>query len=159
RQLVMDPTAATATRHTALQALVYKKNADLVPLLHALVAEPAMRSPALRGLAAYHHEATPQVILRHYASFTEEEKSDAIQTLASRPAYALALLDALERGQIPRRDLSAFTVRQLLGLNHKPVTDKLTQIWGVIRPASQEKAALMTKYKALLTPDYLQNAD
>ncbi len=159
RHLVIDPAAPIATRHNALQALVYKRSPDLVPVLHALVAERALRGPALRGLAAYSHEATPQLILRYYSSSSDEEKSDAIQTLASRPTYALALLEALERGQIPRRDLSAFTVRQLLGLNHKPVTDKLTRVWGVIRPASQAKAPLMAQYKTLLTPDYLQSAD
>jgi hypothetical protein len=45
-------------------------------------------------------------------SFSEEEKSDAIHTLTSRPAYALALLQAVEKGRIPRGDLPAFAVRQ-----------------------------------------------
>lgn len=36
---------------------------------------------------------------------SEEEKSDAIHTLSSRPAYALPLLQAVEKGRIPNADL------------------------------------------------------
>jgi putative heme-binding domain-containing protein len=60
---------------------------------------------------------------------------------------------------VPRRDLSAFTVRQMLALKDKEVTEKLNKVWGVIRPASQEKAALTAKYKESLTPDALKGAD
>jgi putative membrane-bound dehydrogenase-like protein len=159
RKIMIDPTAATAARQSALQALIYQKNADLVPVLHALLTDPALRGAALRGLAAFNHGSTPEFILRHYAAFTDDEKADAIHTLTSRPAYALALLEAVERGQIPRRDLSAFTVRQMQGLKNKQINEKLTKVWGVLRPASQEKAALMTRYKTLLTPEYLKSAD
>jgi putative membrane-bound dehydrogenase-like protein len=159
RKAIVDKTTAAAFRRTALQALLDHKDPRLVPLLHALIAERGMRSPALRALAAYSDEATPQVILGHYASFNEEEKSDAIHTLTSRPAYALALLEGVERGLIPRHDLSAFTVRQMLAFHDKPIQDKLARVWGTIRPASQEKAALMAFYKGLLKFDYLSSAD
>ncbi|HEV3258852.1 MAG TPA: PVC-type heme-binding CxxCH protein [Gemmataceae bacterium] len=159
RKTLIDPKAATAARQHALQTLLYKKKPDLVPLLQTLVSDRGLRGPAIRGLAAYGDDATPRVILRRYASLTDLEKSDAIQTLASRPVYALALLKAVERGRVSRRDLSAFTVRQIMGLKDKQVDDKLAQVWGTIRPASQEKAALMDKYRTLLTPDYLKQAD
>lgn len=159
RKLVTDAQSPAASRATALQALLYKQNPDLVPILHALLSDKAVRGPALRGLAAYSSEATPREVLRHFAAFTEEEKADAIHTLASRPAYALALLDAVEQGQVPRRELGAFTVRQLLGLKDKRVAERVNQVWGVLRPASAEKGPLMARYKTLLTPDYLQSAD
>jgi putative membrane-bound dehydrogenase-like protein len=159
RKTVTDPKAAPAARQGALQMLVYKRNADLVPLLQSLLTDRDLCGAALRGLAAFADAATPRMILHHYASFTDEEKSDAIHTLASRPAYALALLEAVERGQVPRRDLSAVSVRQMMGLKHQPVTDKLTHVWGVVRPASHAKAALLARYKKLLTPEYLASAD
>ena len=159
RKIAMDVSEATADRHIALQALLNDKDSGLVPLLHDLIKDRTMRGPALRALAAYNDAATPALILRHYSSFSDEEKSDAIHTLSSRPAYALALLGAVERGQIPSRDLSAFTVRQMLTFNQKSIHEKLAKVWGTIRPASQEKAALMAHYKKLLTRDYLTTAD
>jgi putative heme-binding domain-containing protein len=159
RETMMNTKAARSARQNALQALLEYKDAGLAPLLHSLISEGTMRGPALRGLAAYSHDATPAVILSRYPSFSEEEKSDAIHTLTSRPAYALALLEAVEKGRIPRGDLSAFTVRQMLAFNQKPIQDKIARVWGTIRPASQEKAALMAHYKALLKADYLNSAD
>src|SRR5207244_1302370 len=111
--------AATAARINALQALAYKKDSGLVPVLQALLDDKALRGSALRALAAYTDEATPRLVLSRYPSFTAEEKTDAISTLASRPAYALALLDAIDKGQVPRSDVSAFTVRQMQALPDK----------------------------------------
>jgi putative membrane-bound dehydrogenase-like protein len=159
RKLVTDGTGTAAARQNALQALIRKKSPDLVPLLQSLLTDRAVRDAALRGLASYGDESTPEAILRQYPSLNEEEKADAIHTLASRPAYAHALLDAIEQGKVARQDVSAFTVRQLQGLNDKKINDKLTKVWGVLRPASQEKAALTARYKALLTADYLAKGD
>jgi putative membrane-bound dehydrogenase-like protein len=159
RKLMLDSTAALPARQSALQALIYQKNPDLAPLLHTLLTDRALRGAAVRGLAAFSHPSTPEVILRAYVSFLDNEKADAIHTLTARPAYALALLEAVERGHIPRRDLSAFTVRQMQGLKNKQINEKLAKVWGVLRPASQEKAALMSRYKSLLTPEYLKSAD
>jgi putative heme-binding domain-containing protein len=159
RRVVADVKAPAAARAHALEALVYKKKPELVPLLQGLLDDRALRGPAVRGLAAFADPNTARLILRRYPSFTEAEKADAVQTLASRPAYALALLAAVEEGQVPRRDLSAFTVRQMQGLRDKQVNERLLKVWGAVRPASQRKAALMARYKALLTPDYLRGAD
>jgi putative heme-binding domain-containing protein len=60
---------------------------------------------------------------------------------------------------VPRRDLSAFTVRQLLAFHDKGLGDRLTKVWGSIRPPSQEKAALMAKYMAMVPADALKKAD
>src|SRR5262249_4479288 len=111
------------------------------------------------GLATFKDEALPRLLLEHYASFTDGEKSDVVQTLASRPAYALALLDALEKGRVKRTDVSAYSARQMAELKNKEVTERLTKVWGAVRSTSQEKASQMAKYKALLTPDFVKSAD
>jgi putative membrane-bound dehydrogenase-like protein len=159
KQRVTDATAAPAARRSALETLIYKREAGLVPVLHSLLGDPVLCGPALRGLAAFADSATPRVILERYAGLRAEEKADAIQTMASRPAYALALLDAVARGEVPRGDVSAFTARQMLALNDPQVSARLNAVWGTLRPAAKDKAKLMARYKALLTADYLKNAD
>jgi putative membrane-bound dehydrogenase-like protein len=159
RKLVQDPKAATAARESALQTLLYRGGADLVPLLQDLLRAPAVRRPALRALAAFPDSSTPPAILRSYSAYSDNEKADAVQTLASRPAFALALLDAVERGQVLRRHLSAYTVRQMLAFNDRAVRERLTKVWGTVRPASQEKASALKKYKTLLSADSLKAAD
>src|SRR5439155_9695671 len=114
---------------------------------------------ALRALATYRDEATPRLILRHYASFTTEEKADAVTTLASRREYGLSVLDAIEKGQVPRHDLSAFTIRQMQALKDPAVNERITRAWGTVRAAAGDKREQMAKYKALLTPTALKAAD
>lgn len=154
-----NDTAPVGERLAALQALLSQKDPALGAFLLIALKDPALRGTAIRGLAVYDDKRTPLLVLKHYAQFTDSEKADAVQTLASRPAYAMALLDAIEKGVLPRRDLSPFTVRQMLGFKQKNLVQKLTKVWGAIRPASQEKSALMARYKNLLKPDYVQQAD
>jgi putative heme-binding domain-containing protein len=159
RQTALDAKAEGEARRNALQTLVETKAPDLLPLLRELLGDRAMRGPALRALASENDAGTPALILKQYGSFGDAEKADAIATLASRPEYALALLEAMERGEVPRKDLSPFIVRQLLALKNKPLTEKITKVWGSIRPPAQEKAALLARYQALVPPDGLKKAD
>jgi putative heme-binding domain-containing protein len=158
-QTAADPKADAAVRRSALQTLVEKRLPDLLPLLRKLIGDHAVCGTALRGLASYNDPQTPPLILGQYSSFTVTEKADAIATLTSRPAYAIALLDAMAKGRVPRRDLSAFTVRQLLAFKDKDLTERLTKVWGTVRPPSAEKATLLAKYKAMVPPDALKKAD
>jgi putative heme-binding domain-containing protein len=159
RKLAADPTEESAWREPALYALMQKRSEDLVPLLQSLLDDGKLRRTALRGLADYADPGIPEAILRRYGSLTDDEKADAVQTLASRASSALRLLEAVESGKVARRDLSAFTVRQMLGLKSPALTAKLNKVWGTLRPASQEKAPQMARYKKLLTPGNLQSAD
>lgn len=159
RKTVLDSATDPEARRRALRPLLSKQKPDLLPLLQHLLDDKSLRGPALRGLAELSDANTPNLILKLYPALTEEEKADAIATLASRLTYARALLDAMEKGAIPRRDVSVFTIRQLMGLKNKELSDRITKIWGTVRAASQERAALTTKYKSLLGPEILKSAD
>jgi putative membrane-bound dehydrogenase-like protein len=157
KKTTADAKADEAARQTALQTLVEAKAADL-PLLRDLLTDKTLRGPALRALAGFNDPAIPALVLKHYADYSEAGKADAVITLASRPAFAMALLDAMEQGKVPRRDLSAFTARQLLALNDKALTEKLTKVWGAVRKP-QDKSAQMNRYQAVVPPGALKKAD
>jgi putative membrane-bound dehydrogenase-like protein len=159
RKTAADPTAKDDDRRTALQMMLEVRADDLLPLLRELLVDKVMRGPAIRGLAAFNEPSIPAAILRHYPQLTDSEKADAVQTLASRPAYAMALLDAMEKGIVPRRDLSPFTARQLLGFKDKKLTERLNSVWGSTRPPAADRAALLARYRSLVPPDALQKAD
>jgi putative membrane-bound dehydrogenase-like protein len=157
RTTVRDAKADATARRTALQTLVEAKAADL-SLLRDLLADRVLRGPVLRALAGFNDAAIPPLILKQYATFADAEKADAVATLASRPAYAMALLDAMGRGKVDRRDLSAFAARQLLALNDKALTEKLTKVWGSVRKP-QDKSAQMNRYLSVVPPAALKKAD
>jgi putative heme-binding domain-containing protein len=159
RRIVQDRKTPSVSRQRYLEALAYTKDPQVVPLLHQLLLDPALRGLALRTLAGYSDDATPKQILNHYSTFTDEEKADAIHTLTSRPLYARALLDAVEHGKVPPRDISAFNVRQMMALEQKDISDRLAKVWGSLRPASKDKAERLAQYKSLLSPTYIRTAD
>lgn len=159
RAVARNSNARPAERVAALQALIENRPADLAPVLHELLADGATRRTAVRGLAAFPHADTPRRVLAVYASLTADEKADAVATLASRTDSALALLDAVEKNAVPRADVSAYAARQMHALGDAPLTTKLRQVWGEVRDTSPNKQAQLTKYKAMLTPAALRNAN
>ena len=92
RQILIDDKSTPRLRENALQALLLQRPAELVPTLQVLLKDPSLRSPALRGLAFFDDPKTPKLILDQYSTFNTDEKTDAVQTLASRVSYAQALL-------------------------------------------------------------------
>lgn len=154
-----DASAATETRRAAIDLLVARKLPALGATLRECLADPAVRAAALRGLASYPDPETPTAILKAYPSLTVAEKADAIQTLATRPAFALSLLAAIEAGTVPKSDLTAFTARQILALSDAKVSAKLESVWGTVRPASATRVAQAKKFKTLLTRDTVAKAD
>ncbi len=159
RETVTDRKTPIETRRSALQSLLENQATGTSSLLLELLDDPNLRGQALRGLAAFDDASTPKQILNYYGSLTVEEKADALLTLASRPAYALALIGAMEANRVPRRDLSAYTVRLMMGLKNKQVADRLQQVWGTVRPAAADKAKQLADLKTVLTPDFIKKGD
>jgi putative heme-binding domain-containing protein len=148
--VVEDRAAAADARQFALQNLVDRRTAGLAPLLFRLLDDPGLRGPAIRALAAYNEPATPRALLRRYLIFSLPERDDAIATMASRPSWATALLDAVRAGTVPRRDVSTTAARQILAFGDPKLSESLEKSWGVLRPTARDKAPLIAKYKAIL---------
>lgn len=159
RKRAADGKRPRAEREEALQALVQKRDKATLPILFGLLDEPAMRTAAMRHLAAYNDPTTPRRILALYPRLRDDKKRDALITLASRPAYALRLLDEIGKKHIPTRDVSAFVVRQMSSLGDKRIDRRIRQVWGNVRPTSAERLKRIAAFKKRLTAKVLQKAD
>ncbi|HXD85925.1 MAG TPA: PVC-type heme-binding CxxCH protein [Urbifossiella sp.] len=153
-----DASVNSAARIAAIELLARRKLPALAPVLHKLLTDPAVRGAAVRALAAYPDANTPAKMLAAYPQFTASEKTDAVQTLASRAAWANAMLDAVEQGKLPRAEVSLLAARQIIALNDKKLTERLGRVWGKIQPASKERVALIKKWKGLLKPESMKAA-
>ncbi|NOY42069.1 MAG: DUF1080 domain-containing protein [Planctomycetes bacterium] len=150
RSLLSDTATDSKQRKSALQSLLGAKDPQLAPVLQALIADKALRREALRGLAAYAEKNTARVILDSYSSFNGDEKRDALNTLASRPNYAIALLDAIGEKQVAPIDLSADLLRQLRNLGNEEIKTKMSGIWGVVRDTSEDKKKQIAQYRKMI---------
>lgn len=149
RALAVDASADAGSRKEALESLLAVRDPDLPLVLRSLLSDPAVRSIGLRGLAAYDDPATPTAILAVYGQLDGGERRDALNTLASRPAYAAPLLDAVAAGSVPRAQLTADLVRQLKTLKDPALAARLTEIWGVMRETSPDMTAEVERVKKL----------
>jgi putative membrane-bound dehydrogenase-like protein len=145
----------TGYQFAAIGALLDAGHPKLSPELRWLLGDElrgsGLRNVALRGLAAYDDPANPRAILSMYSDFTESEKQDALNTLASRSNYAKALLDAIAAKKIASKDVSADIVRQLRNLKDQAVTKRINDVWGVVRDSADERKKQMADYKKMLT--------
>jgi len=157
-KVVSDPTATADDRRAAIELLRPLKLPEFAKTLRTLLDDPAVRTAAIRGLAAFADADTPTAIIKAYPKFTPEEKLDAVQTLAARKEWANVLLDAVEKKDVPRADIPVTTARQILALNDKALSTRLDSVWGKIAPASQARVELTKKWKALLTEETLAKA-
>ncbi|HEY2840290.1 MAG TPA: PVC-type heme-binding CxxCH protein [Pirellulales bacterium] len=159
RRLVADDKAPLEQRQSALSALLKVRDASLPPTLQRLIADAALRGPALRGLATYDDAGTPKAIIAAYGKFAPAEKRDALATLGSRLDYAQTLMDAVGKKQIAAADLSADLVRQLHNLKNVDLDRKITEHWGAVRDTDEDKAKIIAEYKQQLTSRPKQKPD
>lgn len=153
RAILADLEMELGARKAALATLLDARNADLAPTLHSLLEEKRIRREALRGLAVYDHAETPGVVLGIYDALDFGEKRDALNTLASRPAYALVLLEAIAARRVAASDLSADLIRQLGNLKDEAIKEKVDAIWGVVRETAADKKQQIAKFRVMLEED------
>jgi putative membrane-bound dehydrogenase-like protein len=151
RRVLTRRDAGVTLRQNALASLLGARDKDLAPILQELVADPALRSAALRGLASYEDPKTPSIILEAYPVLRSEEKRDALNTLASRPAYAKALLGAIAAKKLAAAEVPADLVRQLRNLRDPDIDKRLGEVWGIVRDTPADRAKLMAQYRKMLT--------
>jgi putative membrane-bound dehydrogenase-like protein len=159
RTVLADPQADAARRQQALSALLGARDQQLAGLLQRLVADPKMQAAAVRGLAAYDDPKTPAVLLAAYAGFTPAAKRDVLNTLAARPAYAKALLDAIGAKKVPASDVPAEIIRQLRNLGDKSLEKQIAAVWGTVRDTPADRKKLIANWRKKLTAPYQGPAD
>ena len=150
RRLLARTDTDQGQRLSALAALLGARDKQLPPVLLQLIREPALRGPAIRALASYDAAQTPDVILAAYPKLGVEEKRDALNTLAARPAYGKALMNAVAAKKIPAGDVPAEIIRQLRNLNDKTLDERIAEVWGLVRTTPADRLKLIAEWKRKL---------
>ena len=132
RAIVGNGDAEQGARRQALRALLIGKPANLVGWLQDLAGDRVMAIEAIRGLAMYDHPETPGRILKNWDRYGPAERSETINTLCTRPAYAKTLLDMVREAKIPKGDISAFHARQIRAFDDPDLNRQLSELWGEV---------------------------
>jgi putative heme-binding domain-containing protein len=146
RETALDAKKEINVRRAAVQSLFSVKDSGLPEILQKLLKTADLRSDALRGLAAYDDPNTASAILAVYPQLSTAEKKDALNTLASRAAFAKPFLTAIEQNKVSSKDLTAEVVRQLRNLKNPEIDQQLHKVWGAFHEVSADKKAEIAKY-------------
>ncbi len=158
-QIVGDGNQEVSARQDAIRALVEARSDGMVNLLQGLLGNRDLAADAIRGLAVIDDRATPTLIVEQYGRLYPPGRAEAITTLVSRPAYAPALLDAVESGTINRDDIESFQLRQMLTYGDEALSVRINGLWPELAQLSAEKTALIARYRDELTADVIATGD
>jgi putative heme-binding domain-containing protein len=150
RAIVVDSSSVPERRTRGIEALIRGRDSRTGPLLLAMLDDGVLRAQAIRGLAAFTEQATPDELLARFPSFSSAERREAVATLCSRVPWAQRLLAAVGDGRVERNELSAYQLRALWMLGDAEIYRLLDRHVGSVRPSRADKEMEMERVRALL---------
>jgi putative heme-binding domain-containing protein len=155
-ETVRNVAAPIEERRRALQLLSSRRRPELVPELTAILerdADPAAID-AIRAVAAFDDEGLGRLLLARFPAMTAAEKSEAMQTFASRGRYGRMLTDALEKKAIARSEVPPYLARQL----RRVVGVRFADVWGPVDQVAFEERAF-ARYRGVLNDKAMAGAN
>jgi putative heme-binding domain-containing protein len=140
-ELVADATKA-AGQEWALRLLAHADFATARPAFEAVL-DPrrpqTLQLVAVRAMRTAVAEDVAPLLLQRWTAYTPLLRGEVIATLSTRPAWAKALLDAVEAGTVGRSQID--TARQAVLKNHRDpaVRDRAAKLFAVTTPAARQK--------------------
>lgn len=117
--------------------------------------ESALQRVAMQSLAQYDNDSIPKSLIGSFGSRISDEhglRSTACRTLASRPAWALALLTELNEWRLRRDQVPADVIQQLRTYQDENIVAAVEQAFGkAIDISKTEQVAEYKRLKTLLS--------
>ena len=158
RELVLNPAAGIDARRQALELLQELRDPGLAGILEEALAEEALAAHAGRALVALGAENTPELLLARMKTLGESTRRELIPALISRASFAEELLQAVHRGEVAPREISASDLRQLRSYTEPEVQALVGLIWPG-GDGAEATEARFARFRALLTPENLAKGD
>lgn len=158
-KLARDRAEEGVQRVKALQNLIAAQPEGLRAICEPLLEDRVVSAAAVRGLALFDEPEVAALLLGKWGKFDEAGKATVVEVLVSRPAWAESLVDAMEKGRVPKAAVSAFQARQIAAHGVASLSARLEAVWGVAKTSSAEKQALMEQLRAALAPERLAGGD
>lgn len=98
--------------------------------------DDGVKAAILGSLQAYNDDRIAPAVLKQYGQITDDVRSVAQSLLVSRKNTALALLEAVERGEINAKALPVETVRKLTAHRDERVAALVKKLFGNVEGAS-----------------------
>ncbi len=144
---------------SALQTLIRNEPKDLRKICERLLTDAKMNVLAAQGLSKFDDPKIGEVLVSRYDNFRAPDRPKIMSILVTRGSFAAAMLSAMDRGKVPRQDLSAYQVRQIHSLGDESLSRMVGEIWGEVRDTPEAKQATINTIKKQLTMGTLASSD
>jgi putative membrane-bound dehydrogenase-like protein len=148
---VSDPKTPEGTRLSLVEVLGQAGRAECVPALLTLFEQAKgdpLRKALLAALQPYTDTRIGESLLRHYPKLSADLRGRAQALLASRPASARALVQAVEAGHISAKEIGLDPVRQLAQHKDKELLKLVEKYWGRVGAATAGEKVTRIRYIA-----------
>ena len=147
--------AAPETERIALaEALGQTGVESAVPaLLNWLTDKPKLQSAAIAALQNFEQVEIAKAVVTNYARLNSEAKTRARPALASRSAWAMELVRAVDEKKIEPKEVSQDLLRQMLRHNDATLTAAIEKRWGKLQTQTPaDKIIAINRLKLVLNP-------
>ncbi len=152
---VRNTAANVDERERAFRSLLVQRSEKLATGLETLLDDRHLRTSAIRGFGVMPQPGAAQLLLNRYEAFDASDRRVVIETLATRIEYAEELLGTLRSGAIAKSEIPSYAARTLESM----LGSDFSEVYGDIAVLSGDKSALFEKYRNLLTPETMADAD
>ena len=90
-------------------------------------------------LPVYDDPTVAAQLLGRLPQWTDRRNDAAMEVLAARASWAAIVLDRIASGDLDKKQLKAYVVRQMSGLDNAELNTRLTEQWGALKPTSAER--------------------
>jgi putative membrane-bound dehydrogenase-like protein len=153
-KLIADEKASAPKRAEYATLFGEVKQAQSVPVLLKTLentGDDGLKAAILTSLQAYPDPRIAETVLRQYRNFNEDVRTVAQSLLVSRKPWATALVDAVDRGEIPAASLPLDTVRRLTIYKDERLASLVQKHWGSVEGATTaEMLRMIDQYSATL---------
>jgi putative membrane-bound dehydrogenase-like protein len=146
-----DPKASDADRAQALHLLAHAPFATARPAFEAVLDPRQPRTlqlVAVRAMRTTADAAVAPLLLKRWKTYTPLIRGEVAATLSARPAWATALLDAVEAGTVARSQIDSARQAVLKNYRDPVVRSRAAKLFTVTIPATRQ--AVITRYKSAL---------
>ena len=154
-KIIADEKAPSGKRTEYATLFGEVKQPKSVPVLLETLSKTSddgLKAAILSTLPAYGDDRIPNEVLKQYGQMNEDVRAVAQSLLVSRKPWSLALVEAVDRGDIGAKSLPVETVRQLTVHRDERLASLIAKHWGSVEGATTaEMQAQLEKYQTILS--------
>ncbi|MCO8125091.1 c-type cytochrome [Stieleria sp. TO1_6] len=155
RNVLANEGASTEDRLSALRSLVNQQDDLLAQQLPGLLEIPELQNEAIRAYSVIASDDAARRLLQLFPRLSDQGQRVVVETLATRKAYAVALVAGIQSGVVGRDQIPSYIARSLRDL----LGETFTKVYGDIPELQQNTSEMIAKYKRILSPEMLAKAD